>query len=276
MSNNGSKLVGLTTIADGTAEERREAARQVYRASLELGEPMSSAALAEMHERSRAWARERIAEVRAEGGMPPEDEVVVDATEKPDLACRPATTAVEAADDGAPSTVGQSPTVAAPLKEVANTDTPGMPQPRGARAVAWLAFVVGIAASVAANVAHAFYATPAQLDAWQRQGGVGEWHPEPGSIVAAGFWPLALLLAVEVLSRVRWQPGAWWALARYGGLLLVALVAAVLSYRHMAGLLTVYGEDSLSAHLGPLAVDGLMVLSGFALLGMSSTNKRGN
>lgn len=106
MSTNGSML---TT---GSAEERREAARQVYRASLELGQPVSSAALAEMHERSRAWARERINEVRAEGGMPPED--FVDATEKPDqdLACHPATTAVDAVDDEAPAAVGQSPTPA--------------------------------------------------------------------------------------------------------------------------------------------------------------------
>lgn len=249
MSTNG------TALLEGTAEERREAARQVYRASIALGEPVSSQALAEQHGRSRTWARERIAEVRA--GMPSEVEVPGDATEKPDQdpACHPA------------------PVVADSLREVTNTEPSGMPQPRGARAVAWLAFVVGIAASVAANIAHAYYANPTQLDAWRQQGGTGEWHPEPGSIVAAGFWPLALLLAVEVLSRVRWQPGAWWSVARYGGLLLVALVAAVLSYRHMAGLLAVYGEDGLSAHLGPLAVDGLMVLSGFALLSMGSKTK---
>lgn len=255
-----SRLSVLTTIAESTAEERREAARRAYQNSIAVGEPLSSQALAEQHGRSRTWARARIAEVVA--GMPAEVEVVGDEPKKPDqgAACHPATTALEA--------------VVTPSKGVATTDTPGMPQPRGARAVAWLAFVVGIAASVAANVAHAYYATPAQLDTWRQQGGTGEWHPEPGSIVAAGFWPLALLLAVEVLSRVRWQPGAWWGLARYGGLLLVALVAAVLSYRHMAGLLTVYGEDGLSAHLGPLAVDGLMILSGFALLGMGSASKR--
>jgi hypothetical protein len=257
-----SRLAVLTTLAEGSAENRREAARQAYRESVELGEPVSSQALAEQYERSRTWARERIAEVRAEDGMPPQDGVLGGVTEKPDQtpACHPATTALEAVDEEGFSTV----------------ETPGMTQPRGARAVAWLAFVVGIAASVAANIGHAYYPTAAQLDAWQQRGGTGEWHPEPGSIVAAGFWPLALLLAVEVLSRVRWQPGAWWSLARYGGLLLVALVAAVLSYRHMAGLLTVYGEDGLSAHLGPLAVDGLMVLSGFALLSMGSTPKKEN
>jgi hypothetical protein len=34
-----------------------------------------------------------------------------------------------------------------------------------------------------------------------------------------------------------------------------------MSYRHMAGLLASWGEDTLSAYLGPLAVDGLMILA---------------
>jgi hypothetical protein len=127
VSNNGSKLAVLTTIAEGSAEERREAARQVYRASLELGEPMSSAALAEMHDRSRAWARERIAEVRAAGGMPPVDEVSGDATEKPDQ--------VEAS----------IPTVATSSKGVTTADTPGMPpRPRS-----WPVLLLALPAFVA-------------------------------------------------------------------------------------------------------------------------------
>lgn len=114
------------------------------------------------------------------------------------------------------------------------------------RGVAWLGFGLGIAASVAANVAHA--------------------DPATGPRVAAAFWPLALLLAVEVLTRVQWSAGVGYALARYAGVGAVATVAAVMSYRHMAALLARYGEDGFGAHLGPLGVDGLMVVSGVALL----------
>jgi hypothetical protein len=131
---------------------------------------------------------------------------------------------------------------------VVPTDVSG--QPSGARLVAWSAFGLGVAASVAANVAHA--------------------QPQIGPRVAAAFVPLALLLAVECMSRPRWhRAGAWWGLARYGGTGLVALVAAVMSYRHMRSLLLSYGEDPLNAAIGPLAVDGLMVVAGFALLAMN-------
>jgi hypothetical protein len=85
--------------------------------------------------------------------------------------------------------------------------------------------------------------------------------PRIGPRIAAAFWPLALFLAVEVLTRVQWSAGWSYALARYVGVSTVAAVAAVMSYRHMAALLARYG-----AHLGPLGVDGLMVVSGWALL----------
>ncbi|GAA0265415.1 hypothetical protein GCM10009539_59920 [Cryptosporangium japonicum] len=115
--------------------------------------------------------------------------------------------------------------------------------------------------SVAANVAHAFHPTE-----YADRQHASTYRPEPGSVVAAACWPLLLLGAVEVVSRVAWPRGFWWGSARYGGAVTVALIAAVMSYRHMSGLLTDYGEDPLGAHLGPLAVDGLMVVAGFALL----------
>jgi hypothetical protein len=78
------------------------------------------------------------------------------------------------------------------------------------------------------------------------------------------------LLALEVLTRVQWPAGFWWwGFARYVGIGAVASVAAVLSYRHMAGLLTSWGEDWWNAHLGPLAVDGLMLIAATALLAIS-------
>jgi hypothetical protein len=77
------------------------------------------------------------------------------------------------------------------------------------------------------------------------------------------------MLTIEILTRVRWQPEKRWIVARIAGLILVAMVAAVLSYRHLAGLMTYWGEDGLNAYLGPLAVDGLMLVAATALLSIS-------
>lgn len=119
-----------------------------------------------------------------------------------------------------------------------------------------VAFLLGVVVSIAANVAHTWYPTSAPHAV----------QPPAGAMIAAGFYPLALLLTIEILSRVEWPTGGQWAAARYGGVGLVAVVAAVVSYRHMAGLLAVYGEDAVTATIGPLAVDGLMVVASFGLL----------
>jgi hypothetical protein len=140
--------------------------------------------------------------------------------------------------------------------------------------VAWLSFVVGGLVSVAANIAHTLYPTAAQLATWTAAGNPADtWAPSPGAMVFAAFWPIALILSVEVLTRVSWRPGFLFGLARYGGTTLVAAVAAVMSYRHMSGLLAIWGEDAWGAHLGPLAVDGLMVVAAAALLTMSRNEK---
>ena len=117
-----------------------------------------------------------------------------------------------------------------------------------------VAFGLGVAVSVAANVAHTYY-IPGE-----------DGRPPLGAQAAAAFYPLALLLVVEILARVPWPSSPWWSAARYGGASVVAGVAAVVSYRHMSALLTAYGEDLLTARIGPLAVDGLMVVASLALL----------
>lgn len=117
---------------------------------------------------------------------------------------------------------------------------------RGAWLVTWLAFVAGIAASVAANVAHA-------------AGSVG-------ARAVAGWAPLALLLTIEVMMRVPAPRHRALAALRYLGTVVVAGVAAVASYRHMRGLALAYGEDELTAATLPLSVDGLVVVASIALL----------
>jgi hypothetical protein len=116
--------------------------------------------------------------------------------------------------------------------------------------VAWLAFVLGVAASVAANVAHA--------------------RPEVGPRLASAFAPVALLLTLEIMSRVPWPQGRTWGLSRWAGTGAVALVAAVTSYRHMSALLVSYGEDGLTALIQPVCVDGLMVVASLALLALGA------
>ncbi len=111
--------------------------------------------------------------------------------------------------------------------------------------------------SIAANVAHS-YVPPT--------GAPADWSPQGGAVVGAIFWPVALFVAVEILARVAWPSGRRWKALRFAGLLPVALVAAFVSYKHLAGLLAFYGEDGPTAMLGPLAVDGLMVMATGALL----------
>lgn len=125
-------------------------------------------------------------------------------------------------------------------------------------------FGTGVAVSIAANVARIFVppndAPP-------------DWSPPLGAIIAAAFWPIALLISVEIISRVQWPKGWSWMVIRYGGLTAVAAIAAIISYRHMSGLLLAYGEDKWGATIGPLAVDGLMVVSSGALMAIAHNER---
>jgi hypothetical protein len=131
------------------------------------------------------------------------------------------------------------------------------PAPAGGSLVAWAGFIFGSLVSVAANVLASRIPPP---------GAGPDWHPSVYAEVGAAVWPLALLLSVEVLSRIRWPKGAGWNLARFGGAGTVAVGSAVISYAHIAAVLGSWGYSALGAHVGPLVIDGLMTISGFALL----------
>lgn len=141
---------------------------------------------------------------------------------------------------------------------------------RVARRIAWGSFFGGTVVSVAANVEQARMTPPKWAIA--PDGGMHAWSPEVGPQIAAAFWPLALLAAVEVMTRIPWPNGRGWVAARFGGVGLVAAGAAIISYTHMLDLLEMWSYTGLPAHLGPLVVDGLMVVSGAALFAMSSSN----
>jgi hypothetical protein len=132
------------------------------------------------------------------------------------------------------------------------------------RGWAYSGAVLGGLVSIAANVAHSFI-PPA--------GAPAGWTPEKGAVASAIVWPVFLFFAVEILARVPWPHGRWWGVLRFGGMVPVVLVAAFVSYRHLSGLLAHYGEETVVCFLGPLAVDGLMVMATSALLATSAKRR---
>lgn len=142
------------------------------------------------------------------------------------------------------------------------TSTHGLP----GRGWAYTGAVLGGLVSIAANIGHSFIVPT---------GAPADWTPEPGQVVSAIVWPVFLFIAVEILARIAWPSGRIWKLIRWGGMLPVTLVAGAVSYQHLSGLLRHYGEDSFVSTVGPLAVDGLMVMATAAILATGTkTNRR--
>jgi len=142
---------------------------------------------------------------------------------------------------------------------------PQKTDPTSGKGWALTGFLTGVTVSILANIAR-MYVPPEHAPA--------NWKPHPGAVATAAWWPIALLISIEVISRVQWPDGFIWRAIRYGGLTTVAAIAAIISYRHMSGLLSAYGESGLGAKIGPLAVDGLMVVSSGALLAIADNVKR--
>jgi hypothetical protein len=116
---------------------------------------------------------------------------------------------------------------------------------RRLRWIVRLALALGVAASIAANVLHA------------RDNLISQ--------TIAAWPPLALLLTVELISRVPVHRRAL-AAVRIAATGVIAAIAAWVSYWHMAGVTARYGETSTSAHLMPLSVDGLIVVASISLV----------
>lgn len=108
-----------------------------------------------------------------------------------------------------------------------------------------LALLLGVAASVAANILHA--------------------NPNPISQAIAAWAPLALLLSVELISRVPVHRRGH-ATIRLIATLTIAGIAAWVSYWHMVGVASRYGETGLTPYLLPISVDGLIVVASISLV----------
>jgi hypothetical protein len=238
----------LTTPEELTEAQRRQAeARERYRESCEAHQPLTGKALAEEFGMKARWGELRIQEVEGPANAETADGETGD--EKPRFRF------LRRKQKQCPVPTVKRP-VRAPRKREPN------PQRRGASFASWIAFGLGITMSVAANVAHIWFVT--------RPDGHAALY---AAMILAAFWPLALAVSVEVISRVGYPHGVGWALARFGGIGAVGAVAAVVSYLHMHSLLNYFGESMLSAIVGPLGVDGLLIVGGFALFAIGETRK---
>jgi hypothetical protein len=111
---------------------------------------------------------------------------------------------------------------------------------RNARVTSRTVFGIGVAVSLAANVAAAKH-TP-----------VG---------IATGLWaPIAFLLAMAMMENVPVKGRA--GKARFVAIAFLALIAGWNSYWHLVEVFLTGGADTLSAHLMPLTVDVMMALAG--------------
>ncbi len=110
------------------------------------------------------------------------------------------------------------------------------------------ALVLGVAASVVANILHA--------------------QPHLISQAIAAWPPLALLVTVELIARVPVHRRAL-AAVRLLAATAIAGIAAYVSYWHMVGVAARYGETGASPYLLPLSVDGLIIVASICLVEIS-------
>ncbi|MEV2240594.1 DUF2637 domain-containing protein [Micromonospora sp. NPDC049891] len=108
-----------------------------------------------------------------------------------------------------------------------------------------LVLALGVAASIAGNVLHARDNLISQI--------VSAWSP------------LALLLTIELISRVPVHRKSL-AVVRWVATSVVAGIAAWVSYWHMASVASHYGETGGSQYLIPFSVDGLVVVASISLV----------
>lgn len=115
-----------------------------------------------------------------------------------------------------------------------------------------LTLALGVAASVTANILHA--------------------RPHPVSQAIAAWPPLALLITVELVSRIPLYRRSL-GILRITATAAIAGIAAWVSYWHMAGVVARYGETGTVPYLLPLSVDGLIVVASVSLVELSARHR---
>lgn len=122
---------------------------------------------------------------------------------------------------------------------------------KSGRRWAYLTLFLMLALSTAGNIAHTVHIDPS---------------PSALSIIRAVIWPVGLFLAIEMFMRVPWEQKLAHQLVRWVGILMPAGLAALVSYRHLRGLMLSDGEGALEASVGPIVIDGLMLMATLGLL----------
>jgi len=124
-----------------------------------------------------------------------------------------------------------------------------LPELKRLRWAVRMVLLVGIAASVAANILHA--------------------EPNPISRTISAWPPLALLLTIELVSRIP-VTRPLLAVVRIAATATIASIAAYVSYWHMVGVVGRYGETGASPFLIPITVDGLIVVASVSLVELAA------
>lgn len=124
-------------------------------------------------------------------------------------------------------------------------------QIKAGRRWAYAAMLIMLTLSVAGNLSHTFLVNPAA-------GGRAQTY--------AVMWPLLVWFGVELFARIPWRNKRSHSAVRWGGVMGPALIAGIVSYNHLSGLLKADKEDWIVYTIGPLAVDGLMLMSTLGLL----------
>ncbi|WP_431937074.1 DUF2637 domain-containing protein [Micromonospora sp. RP3T] len=112
---------------------------------------------------------------------------------------------------------------------------------------------LGVAASVTANILHA--------------------QPNPISQAIAAWPPLALLITVELVTRIPVHQRTLGVL-RIVAASTIATIAAWISYHHMIGVVARYGETGTVPYLLPASVDGLIIVASVSLVELAARRRK--
>lgn len=142
--------------------------------------------------------------------------------------------------------------------------------PSAGRLYAYVGAIGGFALSFWANVRDAYIPEiPKGVagDLW-RAGYPGYHNVDPNGfdLVLAGFFPIALFVALELLTRVDWKPTNAHKALKWLGVGGLTLVAGIISYSHLRTGFILAGWSTSMASLAPFAVDGFMLLCTTVLL----------
>lgn len=115
-------------------------------------------------------------------------------------------------------------------------------------AVAYVSLGVGAGLSMAGNLADTYRTRGAgQVDALDK--------------ILALAWPALVILAIEMFVSERWKRSAMFQIWRWTGCLAIGSMAMVASWTHLHDLLASRGQLAIVAILGPLAIDGMVIMA---------------